>query len=70
MKEHIRFLWHKYYKPVYRVVAFILTGIVMVMSFPRLNMFTSEYEINRPWSEKMSLRLLTSLYTRLRKNYH
>lgn len=50
MKEHIRFLWHKYYKPVYRVVAFILTGIVMVMSFPRLNMFTSEYEINRPWS--------------------
>lgn len=50
MKEQIRFLWHKYYKPAYRIVAFILTGIMMVMSFPRLSKFSTEYEINRPWS--------------------
>lgn len=50
MKEWIRLQWHKYYKPIYRIVAFILAGIVMVMSFPKLSKFSTEYEINRPWS--------------------
>lgn len=49
MKEVARKLWKSYYKAVYRIVAFVLCSVAMVMSFPGGGRFNYEYEIGRPW---------------------
>lgn len=49
MKERFRRIWNEYYKPAYRVVAFVVAGIIMVLSFPNMKKFKYEYEIQRPW---------------------
>lgn len=49
MKEVYRKLWHTYYKATYRICAFVVCSIVMVLSFPSVGRFNYEYEIGRPW---------------------
>lgn len=49
MKEWLRRQWHDYYKPTYRILAFIIAGIIIVFSFPNLGKFNYEYELQRPW---------------------
>lgn len=49
MNEVARKLWKTYYKAVYRIVAFVLCSIAMVVSFPGGGHFNYEYEIGRPW---------------------
>lgn len=49
LKEVARKLWKSYYKAVYRIIAFMLCSVAMVMSFPGGARFNYEYEIGRPW---------------------
>ncbi|MBP5365209.1 MAG: HDIG domain-containing protein [Bacteroidales bacterium] len=49
MKNWLRQQWHDYYKPAYRIVAFTIAGIIMVLSFPNMEKFKYEYELQRPW---------------------
>ena len=49
MKEWIRRQWHRYYKPFYRISAFVLAALLMVLSFPNVEKIQYEYELHRPW---------------------
>ncbi len=49
MKEWIRRQWHQYYKPFYRIVAFVAAAFLMVLSFPNVEKIQYEYELHRPW---------------------
>ena len=49
MNELIKKKWRTYYKATYRIVAFALCSLVMVLSFPGGGRFNYEYEIGRPW---------------------
>ncbi len=49
MNPRLHRLWKVYYKPTYRIVAFCLCTILMVLCFPRGNNYNYEYEIKRPW---------------------
>lgn len=49
MKEWIRRQWHRYYKPFYRIAAFISAALLMVLSFPNVEKIQYEYELHRPW---------------------
>lgn len=40
---------HKYRDILLRIVAFVLTAIVIVISFPNVEKFSYEYELQRPW---------------------
>lgn len=37
------------YKPAYRIVAFAVATVLMVICFPGTNRFSYEYELKRPW---------------------
>ncbi len=49
MNEKIRATWHKYYKPTWRVVTFLVAIVIMVIAFPNNTMMRYDYELNRPW---------------------
>lgn len=49
MKEWIRHQWHRYYKPFYRISAFVIAALLMVLSFPNVEKIQYEYELHRPW---------------------
>ncbi len=49
MQDKYRKLWRTYYKATYRICAFVICTIVMVLSFPGGGRFNYEYEIGRPW---------------------
>lgn len=49
MKEWLHRQWHSYYKPAYRILAFAIAGFIMVLSFPNMEKFKYEYELQRPW---------------------
>ncbi len=49
MQDKFRKLWRTYYKATYRICAFVICTIVMVLSFPGGGRFNYEYEIGRPW---------------------
>ncbi len=49
MKEFFKRQWKTYYKATYRVVAFVVCTVLMVLSFPDSGRFSYEYEIKRPW---------------------
>lgn len=49
MKDWLKQLYNKYYKPIYRVSVFVLAAIIMVLSFPNVDKMQYEYELQRPW---------------------
>ncbi len=49
IKDSLKKYWKKYYKSTYRVLAFVVCTVLMVLSFPNSGRFNYEYEINRPW---------------------
>lgn len=40
---------HKYRDILLRILAFVLTAIVIIISFPNVEKFNYEYELQRPW---------------------
>lgn len=49
MYEWLRNKWRIYYKPTYRIVAFVISIIIIVLFFPNTGKFKYEYELGRPW---------------------
>ena len=49
LQQRFHLVWKKYYKPSYRIVAFALCAVLMVLCFPRVGKFNYEYEVQRPW---------------------
>lgn len=47
--EFLKKAWRRYYKATYRVVAFVVCTLLMVLSFPNSGRFNYDYEIKRPW---------------------
>ena len=45
----LRRFWRAYYKPTYRIVAFLLATLLMVLCFPSAGRFNYDYELMRPW---------------------
>ena len=48
-KDKFRKIWSRFYKPVYRITAFVVAGLFMVLSFPKVDKYNYEYELQRPW---------------------
>lgn len=52
MKEWLKKQWSAYYKPLYRIVIFVVAAILMVLSFPDVDKMQYDYELQRPWKHE------------------